>query len=134
MAIKNAYSKIKINNLFSNLQKTLVTHGAKQILFDYDNDGKVKAIAFKVDFKGKSLPIQLPANIDKVRIVLDNQGFYKVDAYRVGWKNINDWIEAQLALIETEQATLPQVFLPYIVDGSGKTLYSQFENGQLALE
>lgn len=133
MAIKNAYSKINIAQLFAKLQKTLVTHGARKLMFEYDNEGKVTAIAFQVEYKGKMLPIQLPANVEKVAVVLEQQGFYKADPYRVAWRNVNDWIEAQLALIETEQATFMQVFLPYVVQ-NGHTLYSQFEQGNLLLE
>jgi hypothetical protein len=43
------------------------------------------------------------------------------------WRNIRDWVMAQLALYETEIVDLPQVFLPFATHGEGKTLY---EHGQ----
>ena len=53
-------------------------------------------------------------------------------ARRTGWRNIKDWIDAQIALIETEMVTVQEVFLPYVVMGEN-TLYERFESGQLQL-
>jgi hypothetical protein len=53
-------------------------------------------------------------------------------ARKVAWRIIKDWVAAQLALIEAEQATLAQVFLPYCVmqhgDGISEavTMYDRF--------
>jgi hypothetical protein len=43
--------------------------------------------------------------------------------YRMAWRNIRDWVMAQLALYETEIVEMPQVFLPFTQDASGKTAY-----------
>jgi hypothetical protein len=40
-----------------------------------------------------------------------------------------------MAIIEAGQAQLAEVFLPYAVTGTGKTLYQEFESGnQLLLQ
>ena len=44
MALKNAYSDISIDKTFTELQRTLAQHGAKQISFDYGDDGKVLGV------------------------------------------------------------------------------------------
>lgn len=36
---------------------------------------------------------------------------------------VKDWVRAQLALIESGQATLPQLFLPHAVRADGRTLF-----------
>ena len=54
MAIKNYASEIPVERIFAELQQTLATHGAKQISFDYGDDGKVHGVQFviKPTFKG----------------------------------------------------------------------------------
>jgi len=41
----------------------------------------------------------------------------------VAWRIIKDWIEAQLAIVEAEMVEMAEVFLPYAVTKSNKTLY-----------
>ena len=43
--------------------------------------------------------------------------------YRVAWRIIKDWVEAQMALLETEMVKIEQIFLPYIITKDGKTVY-----------
>jgi hypothetical protein len=43
-------------------------------------------------------------------------------ATRVAWRILKDWIEAQLALIQTGMVSVEQVFLPFAQSSSGKTL------------
>jgi hypothetical protein len=47
----------------------------------------------------------------------------QAQASRVAWRIIKDWVDAQLAIIETEMVTLEQVFLPYMQVKDNKTLY-----------
>ena len=54
-------------------------------------------------------------------------------ARRTAWRNIKDWLDAQMALIETEQVKLEEIFLPYMTDGSGKTLYEYMKEGDFKL-
>ena len=35
-------------------------------------------------------------------------------AYRVAWRNILDWVQAQMALLEIGMAKMEEVFLPYM--------------------
>jgi len=55
-------------------------------------------------------------------------------AYRVTWRNILDWVQVQMALIEIEMTKLEEVFLPYMVAQSGKTYFETLENRQFQLE
>jgi hypothetical protein len=55
-------------------------------------------------------------------------------ALRVGWRIIKDWVEAQMAIVESELAGVAEVFLPYAVTKSGTTLYKHIEtDGRLLL-
>jgi hypothetical protein len=53
----------------------------------------------------------------------------------ISWRILKNWVEAQIALIESGQADPAQVFLPYVVERSGKTIYELFieSNKQKAL-
>lgn len=54
-------------------------------------------------------------------------------AERIAWRNLKDWIAAQVALVETEQATMDELFFPKLIDRNEKTLYEVFQTGQLML-
>jgi hypothetical protein len=51
----------------------------------------------------------------------------------VAWRICKDWIEAQMAYIKAQQAVMSQVFLPYIVNSNGDTVYALFQKQQLML-
>lgn len=59
-----------------------------------------------------------------------------IDKYadeRVAWRIVKDWVEAQMALIESGLAELPEVFLPYAVKPDGRTVYDEFKGNLLML-
>lgn len=78
----------------------------------------------------------LPANVDGVRCVMEQQGVKaaKGQAERTAWRNVRDWIMAQMAIIEAGMVQMEEVFLPYMTDGKGRTVYQLYQRGTLALE
>lgn len=140
-AIRNYRSSIDIDKLFAHLQQVLVKHGAKQITFDYGTDGKIYGVMFRVEVGDNILPIRLPARVDKVYAILEQQyqaGLIrrKLDqeqSYRVAWRNILDWVVAQMTLLEIEMVKLEEVFLPYVINQQGKTLFEVLEGYQFQL-
>jgi hypothetical protein len=44
---------------------------------------------------------------------------------RTAWRIIKDWVQAQLALVEINMVTVPQVFLPYAIMQDGRTLWER---------
>lgn len=133
-------------NTFDRIQKCLVAHGAKKLLFEYDNQGRIIALSFALDLAGQEHGFTLPARVENVERIFSNQKIdkwgYKKDltvadkdqAYRTAWANIRDWVEAQMALIETEQVKFEEVFLPYMQDGTGKTLFERMQDDKFLLE
>ena len=51
-------------------------------------------------------------------------------ALRVAWRITKDWIEAQMAIVETHMVTMPQVFLPYVVTDNQQTVYERVIEGK----
>ena len=82
---------------------------------------------------------RLTAKPDGVLRVMkkDGQNCTQEQATRIAWRNIKDWIAAQIALVETEQASMQELFLPYLVisqkDAPPQTLYEKFEGSQYML-
>lgn len=52
---------------------------------------------------------------------------------RIALRNVKDWIYAQVALVETEQTTMDELFFPKLVDRNERTIYEAFQGGQLML-
>lgn len=46
----------------------------------------------------------------------------------------NGQVEAQMAILESEMVTLDEIFLPYMIDKSGRTVYQLFATNVLLLD
>ena len=136
MALLNYTTKVNVYTTLGEIQAQLVTHGAKKIMQDYDDQGRISALTFLIDTPSGMRGIRLPANVDAVNKVLAKQKV-KCDweqAERVAWRIVKDWVEAQMAILESEMVQMDEIFLPYMVNNSGQTLFQAYRNNQLALE
>lgn len=132
MSLLNYTSIIEPEQTISEIQKMLSSHGVMAMMTEYDGP-QVAAVSFKMNIDGQVMSFKLPCNWRGVRQVfreqeitqgklkhkdrnLDNQ------AVRTAWKIIHNWVNAQLALVEVNMVTIPQVFLPYAIMKDGKTL------------
>lgn len=135
MAIKNYSSKVDVYTSLGEIQGALAKGGARKIMIDYDETGDPIGLTFGLLVEGQILGFQLPANIDGVLAAFKREKI-KVDreqAKRTAWRNIRDWVLAQMAFVEAGNVQADEVFLPYLTDGRGTTLYAAFKNGQLSL-
>lgn len=135
MPLLNYTTKIDIFTTLGQIQGMLVKHGTKKILHEYDDNGRVDAVSFMINTPVGMQAVRLPANVEAVQKVLAKQKV-KYDyeqAERVAWRIVKDWIEAQMAIIESEMVTIDQVFLPYMTDGKGNTVYGLFATNALQL-
>lgn len=138
MPIKNYTTKVPASRSIEEIQSSLVKHGATGVLYEYEKDtGRIKSLKFKLIVKDREVGFALPVNWRKFQQVLKNDGVPRCDdedyVYRVSWRNIRDWVLAQMALYETQLVELPQVFLPFAMGKTGKTLYEQVQAGGLLL-
>lgn len=135
MPLLNYTTKIDIFTTLGQIQGMLVKHGAKKILQEYDDDNNIEAVSFIIDTPVGVQAIRLPANVDAVHRVLMNQKVKcdREQAERVAWRIIKDWVEAQMAILESEMVTMDEVFLPYMLDNKGNTLYQLFASNALHL-
>lgn len=136
MAIKNYTTTIDIHKSLSEIQCALASHGARKIMVDYDDDGQPIGITFGVTTPDGPRLFCLPANVDGVRAVFSRQKVRPQDgqAERTAWRNIRDWIMAQMAIIEAGQVDMAEVFFPYLTaDRVGRTIYQLYKVGQFSL-
>jgi hypothetical protein len=66
--------------------------------------------------KNKDVVFSLPVHWCRFQRVLELEQVKRWDeeenVYRVAWRNMWDWVMAQLALYKTEMVDMPQVFVP----------------------
>lgn len=139
--IRNYTTNIPASTTIGEIQVMLAKSGATGIAMDYDGQGNIKALFFRIVVGNKEMPFKLPAKPEAVYEVLHahKQG---EETYReqrmqnsidVAWRIVKDWLETQLTLVDLQQAEMAEIFFPYLVVGNNKTLYEsskemQFEN------
>lgn len=136
MPLLNYTTKVDVYTTLGAIQGQLVKHGARKIMQGYDDAGHITALSFLVDTPGGPRGIKLPANVDAVHTVLTRQKVKcdREQAERVAWRIVKDWVEAQMAILESEMVQMDEIFLPYMVNKTGNTLYEAYRNNQLMLE
>lgn len=135
MPLLNYTTKVNVYTTLGEIQGQLVKHGAKKIMQDYDDEGRITALAFMVDTPGGPRGIRLPANVEAVHAVLTRQKVKcdREQAERVAWRIVKDWVEAQMAILESEMVQMDEIFLPYMLNSAGTTVFEAYRNNQLAL-
>jgi len=138
MPLLNYTTKIEVHKTASQIQEILRKHGASAVLIEYDN-GEISALSFKAATPHGDVGFRLPVNAEATLQVLKRGNAparftTKEHAVRVSWRIIKDWVEAQMAILETRMVTLDQIFLPYMVDPEGRTLYERLLDSRFQLK
>jgi len=125
-------STVPVSRTVAQVQAILVEHGARAVMMEYDDRGRITALAFNVKMPNGDLQIRLPIDAAATLRVLQRQADNREipvryareeHAYRVAWRIIKDWVEAQMSLLETEMVRMEQIFLPYVITPGGQTVY-----------
>jgi hypothetical protein len=133
MPLLNYTTSVSADRSIQAIQKMLAKAGASAILMDYDQSGNIVALSFRLKLNEQDISFKLPTAWQAVQRVLESQRVeprYRTQehALRVAWRITKDWVEAQLAIIETQMVTTAQVFLPYAVTKDGQTVYEYIAN------
>jgi hypothetical protein len=128
MPILNYTTSITAEKTIGEMQKLLARAKAQSIQTDYDGEGCVSALSFRIPTRFGVLSFLLPANVDAIQIVLQREQVpmrlrTREQAARVAWRITKDWLEAQLALVSAGMADMEQVFLPYAQNERGQTVF-----------
>lgn len=150
MPILNYSTEVPPHRTIAEITSLLQRKGARSITQDFYDDGRVKAVSFILAIGGMPTRFTLSANTTGVAGVMlkdkpynsarqrssrnDYEAKIRAKAEWIAWRIVKDWMEAQMALIESGQAEMGQVFFPYVTEQSGRTIYELFvENNQKQL-
>ena len=145
MPLLNYTTEIDAFKTVAQIQQALAKAGASAVLNEFDDTGNIVAQSFRMKLGDQDISFRLPTDWRPVLEAMKQQKARRIrghdhiqlsedQARRVAWRITKDWVEAQLAIIETRMVTTAQVFLPYAVTNSGQSLYEYIgQNTQLLL-
>ena len=136
MPIKNYTTKINALQSIGEIQYSLAAHGARKVMIDYDATGNQTGIAFAIQTENGAVGYQLPANVEGVKAALKRDGAKcdETQAKNIAWRNIRDWVLAQMAFIDAGNVQMDEVFLPYrVIAQTKQTVYEAVKSGQFLL-
>lgn len=134
MPLLNYTTKIDAFKTISEIQQLLAKAGASAIMTDYDQNGYIVSLSFKIRLNDNEIAFKLPTDWRPVLQVLERQNGVprslqtQEQALRVAWRITKAWVEAQVAFIETMMVTTAQVFLPYAITKDGSSVYEYLAN------
>lgn len=148
----NYTTEISVDQTVGEIHGILRKYRARSVTDEYDED-RVIAVHFVFATEFGDREFRLPVNIEGVQAKLSEVasnlpagwrgGRDKLQslaqAERVAWRIVKDWLEAQMAILDSRQVRLEQVFLPYlvattdVVSGRAITVYEVYRNQQLKM-
>jgi hypothetical protein len=130
-------------------QSILGAAGAASVAVHFE-DGKPAGLSFSLRTPHGQRNFTLPVDVKAMRAVLvqaerggefaslkKSSGRFTSEqhAENVAWRVVKDWLEANLALIAAQMATLTEVMLPYLHVDESRTLWQAYQdNERKALE
>jgi len=147
----NYTTTIPVERTVGEVQRLLATHGCSAVAVHYDVDGRADGLSFTLRTPHGERAFHLPVPLDGVQTVLvrdtravatkqrKRADYYSDPAHaeRVAWRVVKDLLEAQIAMIDANMATLDQVMLPFLRIDETRTLYEAYrdrEDSLLAIE
>lgn len=128
MAILNYTTQIAATKTVGEIQLILAKAGAEQVVIRYGKDAQPTAIVFELQGEMYMLPCRVEAVHKMLRSArgIANKLRTPEQAQRVAWRILKDWIEAQVAIIQTGMVKVEEVMLPYMLMQGDKTVYDSF--------
>jgi len=129
-------------------QAILGAAGAASVAVHFE-DGKPAGLSFSLRTPHGQRNFTLPVDVKAMREVLlkaERGGQFSSlkkssgrftspeHAANVAWRVTKDWLEANLALIAAQMATLSEVMLPYLHVDDDRTLWQAYREHESALE
>ena len=140
MAILNYTTGISASVTLAEIQELLAKAGAQAIMQEYD-DGVVTLLSFRMMVLDRAIFFKLPCNVQGVHKALKASKSPNMrpkhrsieQAARTAWRIVKDWVEAQLAMIEAEQADTIELFLPFAQSSDGRTVYETLKQSEFKM-
>lgn len=129
MPLKCYTTQVPADRSVGEIQKMLAERGASGILLEYEKGtGRIDALSFRIVVRGSDVGFRLPLRRQQAKKALENAGIRRAGndedyVYRVAWRIVREWVDAQMAILDLEMVALDEIFLPYAITKGGKTLY-----------
>lgn len=146
MILKNYTTNKDYLRTIGEIEQMLSKIGARKIMKEYNEQGEVFALSFTILYKEQEIPIRLPARIERIPSALRHhynnnkettssqrsllkQAMQDTNRARnIGWRILQDWLEATLSIMQLDQINMLEALLPFTQWGKeGKTLYDLLE-------
>ena len=108
---------------------------SSQIITEFGPTGQPVGLKWRVESAHGPPGFALPINVGAVfkvltaqRVLATNPESRRQQEERTAWRIVKEWVEAQMALIETEMVDMEEVFLPYMLTGD-RTVYAVLSEG-----
>lgn len=145
----NYTTKIPAAQTAGECQQILARSGASSVAVHYE-DGQPSGLSFRLRTPHGDRNFTLPVDAAAMQAALlkakrdglfaslkghaaHDQWISREHAERVAWRVVKDWLEANLALIAAQMATLTEVMLPYIHVDEERTLWQAYREREKAL-
>lgn len=130
MSLPTYTTKISPEKTISEIQEMLRGYDISGMMTEYDGR-QVSSVSFQIKMGTQTVGFRMPCNWRGVYEILKNDPKCtralrtEEQAIKVAWRIIYIWIKGQLAMVEVNMVSLPQVFLPYAIMRDGQTLSEQ---------
>jgi hypothetical protein len=127
----------------------LAEAGAASVSIHYDAAHQPSGLSFSLNTPHGARNFTLPVNVDGCWAAITkmlrtnaphvsrgqlNKLGSRQHAHDVAWRVVKDWLEATLAIIAAQMATLDEVMLPYLHVDEERTLWQAYREREDALE
>ena len=149
----NYSTKIPVHQTVTECQSILAAAGAASVAVHFEN-GDPAGLSFTLKTPHGMRSFTLPVNLDGMHAVLQKEAgpggsiaalhrsraevarlTSRKHAAEMAWRVVKDWLEANLALVAAQMATLTEVMLPYLHVDEDRTLWRAYqEREQAAIE
>lgn len=146
MGLMNFSTSVAAEKSVGEIEAILVKHRVRGVQKRYDAAGEITSLAFSLETPFGERSYRLPVNVDGVLATLEREKqagrlpnlpwtrLNRHQAARVAFRILKDWLESQLAVIQTRAVTLDQILLPFqVANDAGETVYQLYQRQQAAL-
>ena len=136
-------TEIAVLKTVAEIEAMLVRAGASAIVKDYDPQGNIHSLSFRIKTEFGLTSLLIPARAEESLLVLRQQAKDKkipqrfaepAQAARVAWRVVYHFLEAALAMIQVRNAKFEQLMLPYMQFDNGETVYELLHDKGFNLE
>jgi hypothetical protein len=123
------------------VSQLLIQGGARSISMDYEEGGRIVGMRFLLLVNGAQHAFRMPVRSAPIFKILNgrrksthdrqvNAAKDREQSERVAWRQLLRWTQAQMALLDCGMAAAAEVYLPYLIDHEGHTVYELFEESR----